>query len=146
MRKNGFIIQCEVCGKDRYVQPSLVKMGRGRFCSMSCKSKVAVRAMLSVRGESWRRNVQKAAKRRIGADETEHWKWSGDSVGYYGVHDWITKHFGQPIGCEKCGLIDPNRKYHWANISHTYKRRRDDFMRLCVSCHRKYDYASRRTA
>ncbi len=74
-------------------------------------------------------------------DETKHPKWKGDKVGYYGVHDWITKHYGQPKKCEKCGLNDENRKYHWANISLNYLRNRTDWKRLCVSCHRLYDYS-----
>jgi len=95
---------------------------KAKYCSLKCFGKV--------NGES-----------RKGADETKHWKWKGDKVGYFGVHDWITKHYGQPIGCEVCGLSDPERKYHWANLSGDYKRDRSDFKRMCVSCHRKYDYA-----
>jgi hypothetical protein len=29
--------------------------------------------------------------------------------------------------------------YHWANISGTYERLREDWLRLCVPCHKKYD-------
>ncbi len=147
MRKNGIIIGCQACGKGRYVTPSLIKKGRGKFCSMSCKGKVVVHAMLAVRGESWRQKAKANISKLHQAcreDETKHPRWKGDNVKYFGVHDWITKHYGQPIGCEWCGLDDPKRKYHWANISHTYRRRRDDFLRMCVSCHRKYDYAFKR--
>ena len=78
-------------------------------------------------------------KRRIGMDETKHARWKGNAVGYYGLHDWITKHYGQPKECEVCGLNDPKRKYHWANLTN-YKRDRVDWKRMCVSCHRLYDY------
>ena len=77
-------------------------------------------------------------------NETKHYKWKGDKVGYYGVHDWITKHYGQPVGCQECGLNDPKRVYHWANLSGEYKRDINDFKRMCVSCHRKFDYAKKR--
>jgi len=72
-------------------------------------------------------------------DETKHPRWKGDGVGYYGVHDWLTKHYGQPKECEICGLNDPKRKYHWANLTN-YLRRRENWKRMCVSCHRLYDY------
>lgn len=74
-------------------------------------------------------------------DETKHPRWKGDKVGYYGVHDWITKHYGQPKQCINCGLKDVKRVYHWANISLEYKRDIGDWRRLCVSCHRLYDYS-----
>ena len=77
-------------------------------------------------------------------DETIHPRWKGDSVGYYGVHDWITKHYGQPKKCQVCDLDDINRKYHWANLSYKYLRDIKDWKRMCVSCHRKYDYAQAR--
>lgn len=69
----------------------------------------------------------------------KHPMWKGESVGYAGVHIWITKHFGQPLSCEVCGLNDKNRKYHWANLSHKYLRKRSDYKRMCVPCHRKHD-------
>lgn len=80
-------------------------------------------------------------KLKIYKDETKHPRWKGDAVGYYGVHDWITKHYGQPKFCEKCGLDDRNRQYHWANLSGLYFRYRIDWMRMCVPCHSKYDHS-----
>jgi len=83
-------------------------------------------------------------KSRIGMIETKHPRWIGDNIGYYGVHDWIKKHYGTPSKCEICGLDDVNRVYHWANLSGNYLRDRNDFKRMCVSCHRKYDYNRKR--
>lgn len=65
--------------------------------------------------------------------------WTGDNVGYFGVHDWLTKHFGQPVGCEDCGTDDPVKRYEWANISGEYRRDRSDFRRLCKKCHNDFD-------
>ena len=44
----------------------------------------------------------------------------------------------------RLGNKNPNWKggkkmYHWANISKSYKRNRNDWLRLCVPCHMKYD-------
>jgi len=65
-------------------------------------------------------------------------RWRGDDVGYSGVHIWINKELGKPQECEYCGTTE-KRMYHWANISHEYKRDVSDWARLCVPCHSKYD-------
>lgn|SRR3990167_7417463 len=142
MLKNGWFISCEVCGKKRYVTPGVVKQGRGRFCSKSCSSKNAVQGMLKVRGQSWRNNIRRAVLERF-KDPSKHPSWKGNKVGYFGLHDWIEKVGGKPKKCEVCGT-DKKRVYHWANKSGGYKRERSDWMRVCVPCHRKYDYARKR--
>lgn len=66
--------------------------------------------------------------------------WIGDDVGYYGVHNWVRKHLGKPTTCENCGANGLSRlKIHWANKDHQYKRELKDWLRLCSSCHKKYD-------
>ncbi len=142
---------CLKCGTGFEILPSFLRglPGRGKYCSASCRSKVAVLKLVERNEAKEFIESQRKSMARLHAfqqaDERNHPRWKGDNAGYFSVHDWITKHYGQPIGCEWCGLDDPKRKYHWANISREYKRRRSDFMRMCVSCHRKYDYAARRT-
>jgi hypothetical protein len=34
--------------------------------------------------------------------------------------------------------------YHWANISKKYKRDRVDWLRLCGSCHMRYDESGKK--
>lgn len=65
-------------------------------------------------------------------------RWKGDEVGYWGVHHWVTKMLGQPSYCAYCQCND-KKYYHWANISHAYKRDLSDWVRLCVKCHSHYD-------
>jgi len=72
-------------------------------------------------------------KSKMGKKNTN---WMGDNVNYQGVHAWVRKCKGKPKICEICGstaYID------WANKHHTYKRRLDDYISLCRSCHMKYD-------
>lgn len=117
------VVSCRQCGRSFLIRPKELRRGLGRNCSQKCQTQAMI-----------------AASRKITTNEVTHPSWKGDKVGYFGVHDWITKHFGQPIGCEICGLSDSNpRRYNWANLSHTYKRDRNDFKRMCISCHRKYD-------
>jgi hypothetical protein len=54
------------------------------------------------------------------------------------VHLWMKITFGKPQKCEHCKTTE-KRMYHWANISGTYLRQRDDWLRLCVPCHKKHD-------
>ncbi len=71
-----------------------------------------------------------------------HYNWKGENVGYRGLHEWIYNHLGQPDACEFCeqtGLS--GHKIHWANKSGQYERNLSDWLRLCVSCHKRYDLA-----
>lgn len=79
-----------------------------------------------------------------------HPNWKGESVGYYALHHWIKREFGVPFKCENGFCIYPRKtisrgillkpkRFEWANISGKYLRDRNDWIMLCVSCHRKYD-------
>lgn len=70
----------------------------------------------------------------------QHWNWSGDQVTYRALHKWVVKVLGQPDTCEHCGKSGlSGRQIHWANISRKYLRDKNDWIRLCVKCHKKYD-------
>ena len=62
-------------------------------------------------------------------------RWKGNKVGYVALHMWIRKMKGKPEICEHCG----NSAKHWANIDHKYRRNLEDYISLCVGCHKKYD-------
>jgi len=64
--------------------------------------------------------------------------WKGNNVKYAALHHWIYKRLGQPNYCEMCKKTD-RLAYHWANKSGKYKRDINDWLRLCVSCHKEYD-------
>ncbi len=71
--------------------------------------------------------------------EEKNPRWYGNDVGYSGIHTWVEKWKGQPSKCEMCGT-ETAKKFEWANIDHQYRRVLEDFIRMCTSCHRKYDY------
>lgn len=147
MRRSGWYKKCEECGKKRWVTPALIKIGRGKYCSRSCASKHVVYKMHKARGESWKKNVSRGIRRLYSTmHESDHPRWAGENVGYWGIHDWLTKHYGQPKKCEVCGLDSKNKMYHWANITGLHKRSRKSYKRMCVSCHRKHDYKQRKNA
>ena len=70
-------------------------------------------------------------------------KWLGEKVGYYGIHNWLSKYFGQPKLCEQCGENDINKRYEWALRKNAkYERKRKNFIRLCKKCHNYLDGVS----
>ena len=66
--------------------------------------------------------------------------WKGESASYDAKHKWLVTHYGKANKCQNdnCKFKNPKR-FEWANISKKYYRRRDDFIMLCCSCHRKWD-------
>jgi hypothetical protein len=66
--------------------------------------------------------------------------WKGDKVSYSGIHKWINKQLGKPTTCEECKTTNlTGHQIHWANISGKYLRESTDWIRLCATCHVKYD-------
>jgi hypothetical protein len=68
-------------------------------------------------------------------DEARNWK---EKIKKSAVHRWLVVNFGKPRKCEKCGRTN-KKSYDWACKDHKYQRKREDFMRLCTSCHRLHD-------
>jgi hypothetical protein len=66
--------------------------------------------------------------------------WKGDNASYSAFHYRLYTRRGRPVKCEQCGLDDPKRVYHWANLTGRFQDLYD-YKSMCVSCHRKYDYA-----
>lgn len=58
---------------------------------------------------------------------------------YQAIHRWVRKTLGKPSHCEHCD--SPKGMFEWANKSGEYLQEPDDWIRLCRSCHRKYDDA-----
>lgn len=74
----------------------------------------------------------------IGKNQGElNGSWTGGTE-YYSLHKWINKQKGKPRYCEICKRTD-RKQYDWANIDHAYSRKLNEWIRLCRSCHIKYD-------
>ena len=95
----------------------------------------------SMRGKKHTDETKKKMSILALKENNAHWK--GDNVLYSGLHTWIRRWKGQPQYCENCGEIGKKcgRSWdiQWANIDHSYKRILDDYIALCVKCHRNYD-------
>lgn len=71
-------------------------------------------------------------------------RWKGEDASYWAKHRRVDRLRGKPKRCEWCGLDDPERQYQWANLTGNYDDA-DDYVRLCVRCHRNYDVRHRIT-
>lgn len=69
--------------------------------------------------------------------DSSHGAWKGDDVGIDALHSWVIRRLGKPAQCEHCGSSE--KRTEWANRSQQYKRDVVDWIRLCRSCHLKYD-------
>lgn len=61
-----------------------------------------------------------------------------NSPEYKALHNWIIKNWGKgPCEIEDCRSTI---NIEWANLTGVYDKNRDNWMRMCRSHHRKYDF------
>ncbi len=121
---------CQVCSTEGSARPAVVKSGRKKYCSLACRNKAYSLRMVGNRNnDSWDPKGEKNPN------------WKGNAVSYRGLHLWILRQLGQPQECWECGTKEYHR-YEWANVNKLYGRNISDWVRLCVSCHRRYDSGS----
>lgn len=65
-------------------------------------------------------------------------EFKGTITQYKNLHLWVNQNFGRPRLCEECGTTKAKR-YDWAAIEGRYTRKREDWRRLCRSCHQAFD-------
>lgn len=140
--------KCQNCGREYEVEKW--REHRTKYCSLNCHQSIAGRAG-GKKGKGVSRN--KGAKHSyLGEYNKKHPQrnennpaWKGEKVGYHALHLWISRHYGYPDTCERCGTHESNHaKIHWANISGDYLRIRSDWLRLCASCHVNFDRGRRK--
>lgn len=89
---------------------------RRKFCSQRCYWK----SMAGIKGE----------------DAPNYRKVVGKSQ----VHKWLDVNYGKPFRCENKKCEHRSIWFDWAlKTGKQYERNRDNFLRLCRSCHRRYD-------
>ena len=65
--------------------------------------------------------------------------WKGNEAGYGAKHNRIYRLKGKANKCVICGVLGKKR-YHWANIDHKYSANPDDYVEMCIQCHRQQDF------
>jgi len=60
---------------------------------------------------------------------------------YQRIHWWLRKRYGKPTKCESKTCTGVGKRIEWAlKRNRTYSCDRKDYIRLCKSCHAKYDF------
>lgn len=67
--------------------------------------------------------------------------WSGLSTSYSSIHAWLGNKFGKADMCEfkRCTNKTASVFYYALRKGFAYERKRRNFIKLCASCHKKYD-------
>ena len=117
---------------------------RGRPVSAETKAKISVANRGRRHTAEARRRIAEAVsgKQRTGA---RHHNWKGDAVGYFGLHSWVARHKKKTGVCTSCAAVVGTACHtgtEWANVSGRYLRDLDDFVELCIPCHRARDHAA----
>lgn len=96
----------------------------------------------------WRLMVNHGIGARVAAKREQsgpaNVAWRGSLAGYQALHLRVEAARGKPSECSRCGKAQLDCRYEWANLTGRYDDI-NDYERMCVSCHRRYD-ASRRAA
>lgn len=60
---------------------------------------------------------------------------------YDAIHSWLKTEFGKPQKYESHTCDKTKRIFSWClKKNKQYEFKRENFIRLCTSCHRKYDH------
>lgn len=128
---------CEICGNQFSGERWYVN--KTRLCSRSCQVKE-----LWVKGKIKTRkgfNLSQETKDKISMSlrNEKHFAWKVKPT--YGiVHYWLRQNYGKPNKCLNLDCKGISTRYEWALIKgRKYIRKRENFMRLCRSCHAIYD-------
>lgn len=119
-------------------------MGQLRLCTVDgCSKKHKGRGLCAMHTERIKRLGSLDLPLRkpgwlAGKQGAEVPAWKGMEASYTPKHKWLDRHYGHlKKECSRCGAT--NCRIEWANISGKYLREIEDYMPLCVSCHRRMD-------
>jgi len=112
--------------------PKFIPNNTGRVHSEETKKKISI----SKKGKPSNRKGVKLSdetRKKISAAQL-----NADNPSLSYIHRLIEKRCGKPNYCEHCKCSE-KKKYEWSNKNHKYSLKKEDWQRLCPSCHRKYD-------
>lgn len=137
------IRNCLVCNLEFKTYKYLLLQGYGKFCSKRCNS-ISQNKSLKKRCKNCDKEFlvhlfrHKEGRGNYCSQKCYFDKRYGKGErSIKSTHQWIKRKYGKNNKCEQCGTT--RGTFDWANKNHLYLRNRSDWMRLCRSCHRKYD-------
>lgn len=73
--------------------------------------------------------------------ETKEINYKDNPREYDAIHHWLKYNFGKADKCESIDCLGKDKTFQWAKKKERpYSYNRDNFIKLCSSCHRKYDF------
>ena len=116
---------------------SLERMYNSGMSQTECAKKLGVsQKIIFTAMKHYGIKSRKAAPRDQKGTKNNNWK--GDNAGKQAFHRRLYAKYGKPRKCHKCGTIDQDKSYDYANLTGNYQDI-NDYMPMCRSCHWKYD-------
>lgn len=129
-------------GAVTYASPPLVAgtvVSSERTC-IYCEKPAHARDMCGTHYQRWRKHGNALARGRPGGHGGPfRWEGDGDEVTYLGQHRRVEAARGFPSSCEHCNLNESEEKYEWAFNNKGDRNNVNDYLRLCIPCHKKFD-------
>lgn len=70
----------------------------------------------------------------------QHFNWKGDLAKHAAIHTWLINHYGKANCCQNKRCEGFSKTYEWAlQKGKLYSHNISNYIKLCKSCHRKYD-------
>jgi hypothetical protein len=67
-------------------------------------------------------------------------RWKGDKASRSAYHKYLDSNYGKPKVCESPNCEGKSTWFDWCiKTGRVYSHDRNDYLRMCRSCHRKYD-------
>jgi len=79
-KKRGYFQKCLFCNKEIYVTSSIIKFGRGKYCSVKCKNKSLIGHKVS------QKTREKISKAQL-AEKSSNWKGIRIKEGYIYIYN-----------------------------------------------------------
>lgn len=131
--RTGQFKACHICKKmfERPACWSSDQWRKRKYCSTQCyySDRSRLQTIMWRRPQYWTAMSQVHLRKR--------------TRGYDALHSWVRHHLGTPKRCEFCKRTEATR-FHWANKSQEYRQDLSDWLRLCPSCHKRYDLDAKR--
>ena len=95
---------------------------------------------ISLANKGKKRTEETKQKMRLIYKGENNGNWKGNNIGVDAIHVWLKVNYGKADYCENKDCKGKSKNYNWAKLRNKkYERKRENFIRLCVSCHRYYD-------
>ena len=141
--------QCKICSKQ--FKPINIYKGYGFYCSNKCfgisqRGRIPWNKGIKIDQDERVRKFVEAGHKSIKPPSwnkglrygKSNWLRINNPNLYRNIHKRITRKFGKTKQCEVCKRVDL-KIYHWANKSSQYLEKREDWIRLCPTCHMRLD-------